>query len=112
SEFYDATIKQSARHERRPTAAAHVPPAVSRAHSPDAVAWQRLRRGGAGGRSRPLRLGNALAAVSHLQRPLALLAADADADLRDLRLRRPCIVVARRWRLRRCRPTTGPARRP
>src|SRR6267378_4346684 len=79
---------------------------------PGAVASCRLRRGGACRRPRPLRVGDALAALSHLQRPLALLAADVDADLRDLCLRRPRLVVARRRRLRRCRPSAGPARRP
>jgi hypothetical protein len=44
-----------------------------------------------------------VAALSHLQRPLALLAADVDADLRDLCLRRAGVVVARRRRLRRRR---------
>src|SRR6266511_2566883 len=54
----------------------------------------------------------ALAALSHLQRPLALLAPDVDADLRDLCLRRTRVLVTRRWCLRRCRPPAGPARSP
>jgi len=94
------------------TSTAPVPAAVAQAPSPVPVASCRLRRGGAGRRPRPLRVGDALAALSHLQRPLALLAADVDADLRDLCLRRPGVVVARRRRLRRRRPPTGPARRP
>src|SRR5437899_1390937 len=47
--------------------------------------------------------------LSEKQRRLQLLAADLDAHLLDLRLRRAGVVVARRWRLRRCRPPAGPA---
>ena len=42
---------------------------------------------------------------------LAFLAADPDADLRDLRVRRARHAAARRTRLRRRRPPPGPARR-
>ncbi len=62
-------------------------------------------------RARPVRLDHAVAAVSRLQRAVALLAADADPDLRDLRLRGAGQPAARRGRLRRRRPSAGPARR-
>src|SRR5262249_21108503 len=83
---------------------------VACASAAEVVASRRLRGGGAGGRPRRRRLGDALAALSHLQRPLALLAPDVDADLRDLRLRRAGGVAARRRRLRRGRAPAGPAR--
>ena len=62
-------------------------------------------------RARPVRVDHAVAAVSRLQRAVALLAADADPDLRDLRLRGAGQPAARRGRLRRRRPPAGAARR-
>ncbi len=62
-------------------------------------------------RARPVRLGHALAALSQLQRALALLAVYADLDLCDLRVRRAHKPAARRWPLGRCRTPARPPRR-
>ena len=86
-------------HERRCTRSAA---AARRRTLPNRVAYA-LVAGVIG--ARPVRLGHAVAALPRLQRALALLAADADADLRDL-----CVRGAREPAAgRRASPTASAA---
>ena len=74
----------------------------------DTARPRRLRGGRVGDRARALRVGDAVAALSQLQRALALLAADLDPDLRDLRAGCAGLAAGRRRCLGRRRAPPRP----
>src|SRR5262245_5840322 len=75
---------------------------------PPAPELGRLRARRERDRTGPVRLHHAVAPLPQLQRAVALLAADADARLRDLHVRRARVAAARRPRLGRGRPPARP----
>src|SRR5581483_5608599 len=81
------------------------------AAAPDPAARRRLRAVRRRDRARAVCIRDAVPALPPLRGPLALRTAGADADLRDVRLRRARFAAPRGPALRRRRPAAGPARR-